>query len=135
MIDQTLSRVVMEAYVRLGFKYDTSKNGLSAIFKPYEIHALQVLWETPGMLSKDVWLRVNQLLDGDTISRTSIIIYLEDLRKKGLLNGVEVTGKGGRYYRYSVCMDEAEFKVYLVSHFIEALRMSFGAETLKVVTE
>ena len=115
------------------FKYDTSETGLNAFFKDYQILALRVLWETKGAGSKDVWLKVNQMLKGKTISRPSIINFLENMRKKGVVKGEKTTGKGGHYYIYSMEMDESGFKTYLVRHMIEALMNNFERETMNVI--
>ena len=110
-------------------KFDTSKSGLNAFFKDYQILAFQVLWETKGAVSKDVWIKVNEKLEGKSISRASIINFLEDMRKKDTLEGEETTGKGGKFYIYSMAMDESQFKEYLAKHLIETLLNDYPEET------
>ena len=92
-------------------EYDTGETGLRAVLKDYEEIALRTLWESKqGLNSRQVWQQVNKQLTPETISRASIINYLEDIRERGILNGVEETGKGGHHWVYTPAMDESGFK-------------------------
>ena len=51
--------------------------------------------------------RVNAGLQGKTISRASVINFLEAMKEVGVLKGVERTGKGGHHWIYSPSMNEA----------------------------
>jgi len=115
------------------FKYDTSETGLNAFFKNYQILSLNVLWETGGSVSKEVWIKVNEKLGMDSISRASIINFLEDMRSKGAIKGEETTGKGGRYFIYSISMTEHEFKTYLAQIVIESLNKNFPVATQRAI--
>jgi len=76
---------------------------------------------------------VNAELKPGTISRASIINFLEDMRKVGVLKGVERTGKGGHRWVYSPAMDESEFKQYIARTILESLMRDFPEETAEVV--
>ena len=63
---------------------DLSETGLEMFFRPYQIEALELLWNTEETLSsRKVWEQVNQKLDG-TISRASIINFLNASVENGL---------------------------------------------------
>jgi uncharacterized protein YwbE len=75
-------------------EYDSSEKGLRAVLKYYQEIALRVIWASPeGLGSKAVWDRVNAELKPNTISRASIINFLEAMREAGVLKGDEKTGK------------------------------------------
>jgi predicted transcriptional regulator len=83
--------------------------------------------------SKALMDRVNAGLKCKTISRASIINFLEAMRKMGVLKGVERTGKGGYHWIYSPSMNEARFKQYIARTILENLMRDFQEETRKAV--
>jgi len=111
-------------------EYDTAESGLRAVLKDYQEIALRVIWASPkGLGSRAVWDRVNAGLQGKTISRASIINFLESMREAGVLKGEERTGKGGHRWVYSPAMDEQQYKQYLAKTIIESLIRDFPEET------
>jgi predicted transcriptional regulator len=111
-------------------EYDASEKGLRAVLKDYQEIALRVIWASPeGLGSKAVWDRVNAELKPNTISRASVINFLEAMREAGVLKGVEKTGKGGYHWIYSPAMDEQQYKQYLAKTIIESLMRDFPEET------
>ena len=115
-------------------EFDTAETGLRAVLKDYQEIALRVIWASPeGLGSRAVWDRVNAELKPATISRASIINFLEDMREAGVLKGVERTGKGGYHWIYSPAMNEAEFKQFIVMTLLESLIRDFPEETKAVV--
>lgn len=113
-----------------GLEYDPSQTGLRAIFKPWQETAIQILQENPqGLNSRETWRKVNQKLGQDTISRASIINFLEAMHATSILTGDEKTGRGGHYLVYKMGMTEAAFKQYLVETLLESLMHSFPEET------
>jgi predicted transcriptional regulator len=111
-------------------EYDTAESGLRAVLKDYQELALRAIWATPeGLGSKAVWDRVNAELKPNTISRASVINFLESMREAGVLKGVEKTGKGGHRWIYSPAMDESEFKQYIARTILESLMRDFPEET------
>jgi predicted transcriptional regulator len=76
-----------------------------------------------------VWQKANQVLKGETISRASVINFLEDMREMGVLRGVEETCKGGHRWVYYPAMDEDVFKMFIVKRMIASLMESFPEET------
>jgi hypothetical protein len=115
-------------------EYDTAEHGLRAVLKDYQELALRAIWATPeGLGSKAVMDRVNAELKPNTISRASIINFLESMREAGVLKGDEKTGKGGYHWIYSPAMNEAEFKQYIARTILESLLRDFPEETAEAV--
>jgi hypothetical protein len=115
-------------------EYDTAEHGLRAVLKDYQELALRAIWATPeGLGSKAVWDRVNAELKPNTISRASIINFLESMREAGVLKGDERTGKGGHHWIYSPAMNEAEFKQHIARTILESLMRDFPEETAEAV--
>jgi len=97
-----------------GTEFNARETGLRAILKDYQEISLRVIWASPeGLGSMAVRDRVNVELKGKTISRASVINFLESMRKMGVLKGEEKTGKGGHRWVYSPAMNEAEFKEFI----------------------
>jgi len=117
-------------------EYDTAESGLRAVLKDYQELALRAIWANPeGLGSKAVWDRVNAELKPNTISRASVINFLEAMREAGVLKGVEKTGKGGHHWIYSPAMNEAEFKEFIVKTLLESLMRDFPEETRTAISE
>jgi predicted transcriptional regulator len=76
---------------------------------------------------------VNQALHGETISRASIINFLEAMRKMGVISGEEKTGKGGHHWVYFPKLDETGFKKYIVEKMLEILMRDFPDETRQII--
>jgi len=115
-------------------EYDTAESGLRAVLKDYQELALRAIWANPeGLGSKAVMDRVNAELKPNTISRASVINFLEAMREAGVLKGEERTGKGGHRWIYSPAMNEAEFKEFIADTLIKKLMRDFPKETAEVV--
>ena len=92
---------------------DLSETGLAMFFKPYQIISLDILWNSEKTLSsRQVWEQANIQLPG-TISRASIINFLNASVEHGLLNYVETTGKGGYRRLYSSKLSKPETTTFL----------------------
>jgi predicted transcriptional regulator len=114
--------------------FDTSKTGFHAVLRDWQIKVMQIIWKKPeGIISRITYERLNQELKGETISRASVINFLEDMRNMGVLNGREESGKGGYHWIYSPAMDEERFKGFIVDKFIASLMESFPEETKEVL--
>jgi hypothetical protein len=85
---------------------------------------------TPGLARAD---RVNAGLKGETISRDSIINFLESMREAGVLRGDKKTGKGGYHWIYIPAMTEYEFKQHIARTILESLLRDFPEETAEAV--
>jgi predicted transcriptional regulator len=115
-------------------EFNPSEKGLRAVLKDYQELAMRAIWESPeGLGSKAVWDRVNAELKPNTISRASVINFLESMRETGVLKGDERTGKGGHRWIYSPAMDESEFKQHIARTILESLLRDFPEETAEAV--
>jgi len=115
-------------------EYDTAEPGLRAVLKDYQELALRAIWATPeGLGSRAVWDRVNAELKPNTISRASVINFLEAMREADVLKGDEKTGKGGYHWIYSPAMNENEFKEFIAKTILGSLLRDFPEETAEVV--
>jgi len=115
-------------------KLDTGKKNLDMFFKDYQMEALRYLWrvQPEGANSRTVWVNVNDSLQG-SISRASIINYLNSMVDEGLLTYTERTGKGGHQRVYCIAFDETEFKQHIAGHIITKLLKEYPQETRKVL--
>ena len=92
---------------------DLSKTGLEMFFKPYQVIALNILWRSSEPLSsRQVWNTANNEMT-ETISRASIINFLNAAVELGLLNFIETTGKGGYRRLYSSNLSRFKIKSFL----------------------
>jgi len=92
-------------------KLDLTKEGLNALFKPYQVELLEWLWRiekstTSGVAWKHLMGHPDQSLH---MSRASVIFVLNDLVDDGILSYTRRTGKGGYHRRYSPTMTKREF--------------------------
>jgi predicted transcriptional regulator len=115
--------------------FNPDSDGLSKVFRDYQEEALRLVWTkgSEGVISREVWSQVNQNLDGKTISRASIINFLNSLVDEGVLDFDERTGKGGYHRVYRPRLDENEFKKFLAETVISSLMKDFPKETKEVV--
>ena len=101
---------------------DLSETGLGMFFKPYQIISLDILWNSKeNQSSRQVWEQANEQLPG-TISRASIINFLNASVENGLLDYVETTGKGGYRRLYSSKLTKAETSTFLTEKVRESLQ-------------
>ena len=117
-------------------KFDPSSEGLSKVLKDYQEEALRYVWEKgeDGVISREAWQHVNRQFNGDkTISRASIINFLNDMVDEGVLDYDEQTGKGGYHRVYKPKLDESSFKKYLAMTVLESLMKDFPHETREAI--
>ena len=109
--------------------------GLSKVFRDYQEEAVKFIWEAGdrGAISREVWAKVNERLVGKTISRASIINFLNAMVDEGVLDYDERTGKGGYHRVYRPKLDESSFKRYLAQVTISSLMKDYPEETKEVI--
>jgi len=120
------------------FTFDTGGEGLGKVLKQYQAEALRHIWSLrgEGASSRQVWEQVNKALRGTrTVSRASIINFLNDMAEQGVLNYEEVTGKGGHRRIYSAKLDESGFKRTVAQTVIDSLLRDFPHETTEAMLE
>ncbi|MGD2200215.1 MAG: BlaI/MecI/CopY family transcriptional regulator [Candidatus Bathyarchaeota archaeon] len=118
--------------------FNPSNIGLAKVFRDYQEEALKYVWtKKGGAISREVWSNVNENLGGKSISRASIINFLNAMVDEGVLDYTEETGKGGYHRVYKPRLDESEFKKYLAETVVSSLMKDFPEETeqvLKIMT-
>jgi len=114
---------------------DASQQGLRMFLKDWQEEAMTVLWESSqkGHISREVYNQVNKRLSPGSISKASIINFLEYMAEVGVLKKKEITGKGGHRGVYSSKMGESGFKKFIVEKTIEALVRNFLEETRQAI--
>ena len=114
---------------------NTGNAGLSKIFRDYQEEALKFIWEVgeQGAISREVWAKVNERLVGKTISRASIINFLNAMVDEEVLDYDHRTGKGGYHRVYRPKLDEASFKRHLAQIMISSLMKDYPKETKEVI--
>jgi hypothetical protein len=115
---------------------DPSKDGLEKVLRDYQIEALSHVWKHDGggLTSREVYEAVNESLDGGrSVSRASIINFLNAMCDEGVLDFEEETCKGGMRRRYRKGMDEPAFKKYVASTVLRSLMKDFPEQTLEAI--
>ena len=118
-----------------GFKFDPAQPGLGKTLKKWEELALRYIWEVGevGAGSGTIWKNVNeQLGSGESISRTSVIFFMNRLLEQGVLGFRDGTGKGGHHKIYYPLMDEKGYLKYLLKTMVESMKRDFPEETKEV---
>jgi predicted transcriptional regulator len=118
--------------------FDPGKEGLEKVLRDYQIEALKVVWANAerGVTSREVWESVKKALESvKTISRASIINFLNTMCDDGILRYKEETCKGGMRRKYFPALDEEGFKRYIAQTVIESLLKDFPDRTLEAIGE
>ena len=121
-----------------GFKIDPSQTGLRKTLREYEELALRFIWEIgeEGAGSGITWSAVNERLgEGKTISRASIILFLNRMVDQGVLSWRDATGKGGHKKIYHLRLDEMGYRKYLARTIVHSLMRDFPEEAREVIDE
>ncbi len=119
------------------FKFDPSQSGLRKILREWEELALRYVWSVgeEGATSLPIYENVNEQLGaGESISRASVIVFMNRLVDQGVLGYREGTGKGGVHKIYYPLMDEEGYKKYLIKTMVESLMRDFPEETKEVLS-
>ena len=115
--------------------FNPQNKGLAKIFRAYQEEALKFIWEVgdQGAISKEVWIKVNERLADMTISRASIINFLNAMVDEGILDYHEETGKGGYHRVYRPKLDESSFKRHVAQIMISSLMKDYPKETKEAI--
>lgn len=119
----------------MNLMFDPKAEGLSKVFRDYQEEALRFVWGSEqGVNSRSVWLHVNEAFGGvQTISRASIINFLNSMVDEDVLNYEEKSGKGGYHRVYLPKLDESGFKKAMAESVISSLMRDFPDETNEVL--
>jgi predicted transcriptional regulator len=118
------------------FKFNPAETGLRKTLREYEEIALKYIWSLgdEGAGSRKAWEHVNRELgEGKSISRASIINYLNRIVDEGVLGFRDATGKGGHHRIYITKLDESGYKKYIVRTLLESVMKDFPKETKEVI--
>ena len=121
-----------------GFKFNHEKEGLRKTLKEYEEVALRFVWSTgeEGVGSGKTWETANERLEpGKTVSRASVIFFLNRMVDQGVLSYRTATGKGGHHRVYYTVMDEKAYKKHLLKTIVGSLLRDFPNETKEALEE
>ena len=120
------------------FKFDPSKQGLRKTLKEYEEVGLRYVWSMGegGVGSGKTWMAVNEVLGPDkSMSRASVIFFLNRMVDQGVLDYRSATGKGGHHRVYFPAMDERAYKKHLLKTVVKSLMRDFPEETKEALRE
>ena len=121
-----------------GFKFDHEKEGLRKTLKEYEEAALRYVWSIgeKGVSSGKTWANTNKRLGPDkTVSRASVILFLNRMVDQGVIDFRTATGKGGHHRVYYPLLDEKAYKKHLLKTMVESLMRDFPDETREALGE
>jgi len=115
--------------------FNPAKDDLEKVFRDYQEETMKVLWERGdrGATTKDAWIAVNDRLIGKTISRASIILFLNKMVDEGILDYVERTGKGGIHKLYKPKFNQSSFIKHIVRRIFSSLMKDYPKETLEII--
>jgi len=119
----------------MNLTFDPKAEGLSKVLRDYQEEVLRFVWRSEqGVNSRLVWLQVNEAFgDEKTISRASIINFLNGMVDEGVLDYEEKSGKGGYHRVYLPKLDEGGFKKAVAKSVISSLMRDFPKETNEVL--
>ena len=116
--------------------FKPAEKGLRKTLKEYEELALRHIWGVgeEGAGSGKTWEHVNEELGpGMSISRASLIFFLNRLVDQGVLGFRDATGKGGHHRIYVLRLDERGYKKYVVRTIFESVAEDFPEATEEVL--
>ena len=117
---------------------DPTQDGLEKVLRDYQIEALKIIWSHngDGLTSREVYDETNnRLSQGKSVSRASIINFLNAMCDENVLDFEEETCKGGMRRKYKKGLDEKGFKKHIASDVLSSLLSDFPNETLAAIKE
>lgn len=117
-------------------RFDPSQGGLRKFLNRPEELILRFVWATGeyGVDSASAWRVVSERLPpGETISRATVIHYLNRMVDRGVLGVREVTGKGGHRKIYFPLLDENGLIMDVLGTVFHSMMDDFPEETMKIV--
>lgn len=114
-------------------KFDTSKEGLQTIMKPYQAALMEYIWEIndkerTGIVSREAHEYLLDMGDSELMkSRASVIFFLDDMVEEGVLEFETATGKGGHHRIYYPAMKPVEYESYVSKTIMEKLKEVFAS--------
>ena len=112
-------------------KFDTSKEGLHTLMKPYQAALMECIWkinenERTGIVSREAHQYLHDTDDDELKkSRASVIFFLDDMVEEGVLEYESETGKGGHHRVYFPAMKPKQFESYVTTAIMDKLKEAF----------
>ena len=117
---------------------DPTQTGLEKVLRDYQIEALKLVWahNGNGLTSREVYDATNNMLGvGRSVSRASIINFLNAMCDDGVLDYEEETCRGGMRRKYKKGLDEKGYMKYVASEILSSLLSDFPDETIEAIKE
>lgn len=117
---------------KMKVKIDLSKDGLAILYRPYEILAWKVVRANENPVgSLRIWIKTKEGLkklygENATISRASVIQFLNREVDKGFMGYNEGVGKGGYHRLYFPRLSEREILQMIMGKACEKLSCAMG---------
>jgi len=121
-----------------GVQIRSREKGLDKTLKKYEKVALRYVWSMSeeGVGSAKTWENTNERLKhGETLSRASMIFFLNRMVDQRVLSYRTATGKGGHHRVYYSMMDEKTYKKHILKTIVDSLMRDIPNETKKALEE
>ena len=85
--------------------------GAKVVSGDYRSEVLRFVLEQgkKGVTASEVYKWIRRVFGEESVSRTAIIFYLNELCERGLLTYVEETGRGGRHKKYIPVVDKMDY--------------------------
>jgi len=118
--------------------FDPNMHGLEKVLRDYQVESLKVVWDraVDGVTSREVYRAVNKALEGTkTISRASIINFLNSMCDEGVLSYKEETCKGGMRRKYFPKLSLTEFQQKIAKDVIVSLLEDFPDQTVTMFVD
>jgi len=118
-------------------KFDTTKEGLHTLFKPYQSALLNYIWDLNGesrigIASGQAFKFLQETGESELMkSRASIISFFNDMVRKKLFSYEEKTGKGGFHKIYFPEMNRMQFAKHFFTTIADKLLEVFLDTSLR----
>lgn len=111
---------------------DMSRDGLEKVLRDYQIKVLEVIWRNPdkGLTSREIYEHVNKVLKSRSVSRASIINFLNEMCDYDVIKYEVESCKGGARRKYFQKLDEEGFKRFIVKRVLESFMKDFPEQTV-----
>jgi hypothetical protein len=83
-------------------KIDLTKDGFDSIFTPWQCKIIDILCEGGEYTSATLIESLNKRLSNGGMSRTSVILFMDELQAEGITTVTEGRKQGGKYKTYSL---------------------------------
>ena len=91
------------------------EKGPLCFLKDWQFIAAKIVWNTEeGEISRETWVKTSAQLEDKTISRASIINFLEGMTEDGFFTKTDRSGKGGMHGVYSPAEDVPNVDEFMV---------------------